>query len=163
MKRSILAVILCVAVAVVAFSVWQMSAPSPAPQVHASVKPLPKPAPAPVKPEPKPEPQVVAEAPAPPPAPEPAPAAAPALDPKWLNAETIKGTKWKDEQVEFAFLPDGRWQMFNRICAKWAVEGNRVRVYSDSGEEHFFDIHGQDLFYKGRLIGKLPVVESKPK
>ncbi|MDX9973948.1 MAG: hypothetical protein RBU21_13270 [FCB group bacterium] len=154
MSRNSLVVAIVVAICVIGIAAWWTGLPSapepPVPVAKAAVKPAP---PAPPAPKPAAEP-VVAEAPAPQ-APVEAEPAVPA-GPKILTAETLKGTKWKGDMVDFNFLPDGRWQMGNRICAKWEVEGGRVRVYSESGEEHFFDIQGESLAFEGRKLGKLP-------
>ena len=127
-------------------------APVPEP-VQPSAQPQPLPPIAPPQPEPK------AEAPAAVPVQE----LEPALEapkaftrPYKLTAKTLAGTKWKGGIVEVAFLPDGRWQMNGRICAKWAVEGNRVRIYDGEGEEHFLDIDGDSLTFNGEKIGRMP-------
>lgn len=154
MSRKSFVVAIVAIVCAVGFGAWWSGLPgAPEPSVpvaKAAVKPAP---PAAVAPKPMPEP-VVAEAPAPP-APVEAKPVVPE-GPKILTAETLKGTKWKGDMVDFNFLPDGRWQMGNRICAKWEVQGGRVRVYSESGEEHFFDIQGESLAFEGKKLGKLP-------
>ena len=74
--------------------------------------------------------------------------------PESLTAETLAGTTWQDGMVIVNFLPDGRWEMNGRICAKWEVEGSRVRIYDDKGEEHFVDIVGDNLEFEGKIIAK---------
>jgi hypothetical protein len=74
------------------------------------------------------------------------------VQPESLTAETLAGTTWEDGMVTVSFLPDGRWEMNGRICAKWEVEGSRVRIYDDKGEEHFVDIVGDNLEFEGKII-----------
>jgi hypothetical protein len=81
-------------------------------------------------------------------------AAEPVAAANTLTAETLAGTSWQDGQINVAFLPDGRWQMNGRICAKWEVSGDKVRIYDDKGEEHFVDIVGDSLAFNGQIIGK---------
>lgn len=76
------------------------------------------------------------------------------LQPELLTAETLAGTTWEDGMVIVNFLPDGRWKMNERICAKWEVEGSRVRIYDDKGEEHFVDIVGDNLEFEGKTIAR---------
>ncbi|MBX7258063.1 MAG: hypothetical protein K1Y02_17005 [Candidatus Hydrogenedentes bacterium] len=71
-----------------------------------------------------------------------------------LTAETLAGTRWQDDKIDIAFLPDGRWQMNGRICAKWEVNGDKVRIFDDKGEEHFVDIVGSSLAFNGKKIGR---------
>jgi hypothetical protein len=86
---------------------------------------------------------------------DPAPAAAPLdVPPKSdaLNAETLKGTRWVDGPVDVEFMADGRWKMNGRICAQWAVEGNRVKIFDDKGEVHYVEIAGNLLEFNGKTI-----------
>src|SRR5688572_14605458 len=54
-----------------------------------------------------------------------------------LNERTLVGTK--------------------RERAQWRVEGSRVRLYRDrTGEEHWLDIVGNKLMWKGQEIGRVP-------
>ena len=81
---------------------------------------------------------------------EPEPAIAPVL-----TAETLKGTKWADDKIDMVFLPDGQWQMNGRTCAKWVIEGSRVKIFDDKGEVHYVDIVGDSLAFNGKKIGKV--------
>lgn len=85
-----------------------------------------------------------------------APAETPAPEPErpLLTAETLQGTSWEDGRISMAFLPDGRWQMNGRVCAKWEVLGDKVRIFDDKGEEHFVDIVGDSLAFNGKKIAK---------
>ena len=75
--------------------------------------------------------------------------------PATLTADTLAGTRWKHDLVDVRFLSDGRWEMNGRICAKWEVEGNRVRIFDDKGEEHFVDIQGDSLVFNGQKIARV--------
>jgi hypothetical protein len=76
------------------------------------------------------------------------------VQPESLTAETLAGTTWEDGLVIVNFLPDGRWEMNGRICAKWEVEGSRVRIYDDKGEEHFVDIVANKLAFERKTIAR---------
>lgn len=72
-----------------------------------------------------------------------------------LTAKTLAGTKWKDGMVDVEFMADGRWKMNGRICAKWVVEGNRVKIFDDKGEVHYVDIVGDVIEFNGKKIGRM--------
>jgi hypothetical protein len=72
-----------------------------------------------------------------------------------LTATTLAGTKWKDGMVDVEFMADGRWKMNGRICAKWVIEGDRVKIFDDKGEVHYVDIVGNTLEFNGKQIGRL--------
>lgn len=140
--------------------VWKLATPS----VPEPVIPLPpaKPAvaqpPAPPRTEP---PKPIAETPLEPKveetpvAAEPKPAPSAPDQTNTLTAETLTGTKWEDGPISVKFLPDGKWEMNGRVCAKWEVDGNRVRIYDDNGEEHFVDIVDDTLEFEGKKIGRV--------
>lgn len=153
--------IIAVAVCVVAVVAWRFS-------LHASVKPVAISPSADVV-----EAKAVAETdwfkPEAPAAPEPAlePMAEPTVEAAvretdveqgaegTLTAETLKDTRWKEGAVDVVFMADGRWQMNGRICAKWEVIGDRVRIFDDKGEEHFVDIVGNSIAFNGKEIGRV--------
>lgn len=115
--------------------------------------------------QPAPEPQPLAAeteavpAPEPEAAPEPVAAETPAADAApadttTLNAETLVGTRWKTDMVDVRFLPNGQWEMNGRVCAKWQVEGNRIRVFDEEGETHYVDIDGDSLVFDGEKVSQ---------
>lgn len=134
------------------------------PAANAAVTPAPSPkpaqvakAPATIAPEPvKPAPAAETGAPVLTPEPAPAPPAEqpPSQPSNTLTSESLKNTRWVDGPVDVVFLPDGRWQMNGRICAKWIVEGSRVKIFDDNGEVHYVDIVGDTLEFNGKKIGR---------
>ncbi len=165
-KNTYIGLIFVIVVALVGVAVWQILGSG------AEVKEAQKEAPdsvteaAPAQPE---EPALVVEEPAvvaakePEEAPaEPGPAVAPeAVEevstegaPK-LTAETLSGTSWKQDNIAVKFHSDGQWEMNGRVCAKWEVQGSRVRIYDGQGEEHFVDIAGDTLEFEGKKIGRV--------
>jgi len=155
-RNALIALVCLVLVCVGGGAVWKMSrtrepaepdAPQPVqpatqvtpePAARASVAPRPMD-------DPEPEPAVPTEE----------PPAEPPAEPATLTAESLAGTKWEQGPVNMKFLPDGRWEMNGRICAKWEVEGNRIRIFDDNGEEHFVDIEGDTLTFNGQEIARV--------
>jgi len=161
MNRNTVVALLLVVACIAGFLIWRLGEPAPAQPIGVQSK-VESPAPH-AKPEwfqakaQQPEARIEAPAPAAPPAapPEAKPAEPAAVAPM-LTAETLAGTKWQDNKIEVAFLPDGRWQLNGRICAKWEVNGDKVRIFDDKGEEHFVDIVGDSLAFNGQKIGRAP-------
>ncbi|MBI4559717.1 MAG: hypothetical protein HY706_19175 [Candidatus Hydrogenedentes bacterium] len=161
-SRNVLIVVVSLLLACVgAIAVWKTTpAPSDVPE-SAQIPPrpiqsAPAPRPEPVEPVVQPPPEPVVEIPAAPelkteeaskPPDPPAPAA-------YLTAASLAGTQWEQDVIWMQFLPDGRWAMNGRVCAKWEVVGSRVRIYDDKGEEHFLDIVGYGLEFNGEKITK---------
>jgi len=74
-----------------------------------------------------------------------------------LNERTLVGTKWERDGFGLEFGADGRLLIGGRERAQWRVEGSRVRLYRDrTGEEHWLDIVGNKLMWKGQEIGRVP-------
>lgn len=88
---------------------------------------------------------------------EPAPADPEVADPPGkLTARTLAGTRWEQGVINTKFHPDGTWEMNGRVCAKWEVVGDRVRIFDGSGEEYYLDIVGDSLEFKGQKIARKP-------
>lgn len=74
-----------------------------------------------------------------------------------LNERTLVGTKWEREGFGIEFGADGKLLIGGRERAQWRVEGSRIRLYRDTtGEEHWLDIVGDKLMWKGQEIGRVP-------
>ncbi len=73
-----------------------------------------------------------------------------------LTEQDLMGTSWKHEKIDMKFLNDGRWEMNGRICAKWKIEGSRVKLFNDDlNEIHYINIVGNTLSFNGEKISKV--------
>lgn len=161
MNRNVLIGAVVVVAVVVGLLIWRALGTSTAKTPVEAPPPVQKPAPAPVPP-PPPEPQAAPEPePSPVPVADPTPAPPPvsssgvAPTPAYLNQETLTGTKWKDGPMEMELAPNGEWKVAGRTRAKWKVEGKRVKIYDDKGEEHFLDIVGNKLMFEGKEVSRM--------
>jgi hypothetical protein len=151
-SKNVAIALVCMLLVVGGVAVWRISQEAPAQTTGSAAPPeserLNPGPPAPFKSETpgsiaaEPEPGAVPETPGIP------------AEPEVLTAETLAGTSWEDDMVSVRFLPDGRWEMNGRICAKWKVEGSRVRIYDDKGEEYLVDIVGNSLEFNGKKIAR---------
>lgn len=107
---------------------------------------LPKPAePAPPVETPKAEPTPASVA-------EPVPAPAPV---KALTEETLRNTAWASGKFRIDLSANGNVVIGNSARAKWKVEGDRLKLYSDTSDEvHYLDIRGDKLYWEGQEIGR---------
>jgi len=71
---------------------------------------------------------------------------------KAITAETLAGCTYTQGRLEIEFAPNGIWKVNGNPRAKWRIEGGRVRMYDDKGEEHFLDIAGNKLLFNGEEI-----------
>jgi hypothetical protein len=79
------------------------------------------------------------------------------VEPTALNERTLVGTKWEREGFGLEFSADGKLLIGGRERARWRVEGSRIRLYRDTtGEEHWLDIVGDKLMWKGKEIARVP-------
>jgi hypothetical protein len=76
--------------------------------------------------------------------------------PALLSAEHLTGTSWQQGRVTMRFLDDGRWEMNGRICARWLVEGDLIKLYNDElNEVHYIDIVDGTLSFNGEKISRV--------
>lgn len=158
MKKSKVLIICVLVVGAIGLFVWNMrptdqqGEAAPSPEAGPGITNVRSGAAEPVAPAEAPEPETAEE----PQAPAPAPTDESAVATGALTAERLRGTEWEQGKVKSEFLPDGRWSMNGRICARWEVLGDKVRIYDDEkNEEHFLDIVGDTLEFNGKKLGRL--------
>lgn len=70
----------------------------------------------------------------------------------FITEQSLTGAKYEVDKVVMEFAADKKWTVNGEAKAMWAIEGNRVKIYDDKGEEHFLDIKGDKLSFEGQPV-----------
>ena len=71
-----------------------------------------------------------------------------------LSAQTLVGTKWKAEQWQFSFQPDGKLKVNDMIDGTWSIEGNKLKLGA-LGESFEAEIRGSTIIFQGNEVERL--------